>query len=142
VGQSRICRQLLYHLDEQSCTDPRSIRPAPENKPPPTLVSAVVASKRLVVGLPLLAQRRHKCDEAIIFPQAIQVGIFIKPWITRKAVIGGFLQPLDRLAAVVEQRISRRNVVSGVVKVSEASSDIIRTPDHCLRFFLLSCFGQ
>ena len=78
-------------------------------------------SQRGLIELPLLPQFRHESDESLIFPKTIQVGVDLEPWIAWEAIVGGCLQPLNCLLGFIEERISRSDVVSGVMKVQETS---------------------
>src|SRR6266849_1293996 len=92
--------------------------------------------------LPLLLQLRHESDESFILPQTIQVGIVLKKWVAREAIVGGELKPFNCLVRLVEQRISRSDVVSRMMEMRETFADINRALDRFFRLALLAGFGE
>ena len=92
-----------------------------------------IRSQRGLIALPLLLQLRQEGDESLIFPQTIQVGIALEQWITGKAIVGGDLQPFNCRLRFVEQRISRSDVISGVMKMAETFPDLDGALDRLFR---------
>ena len=103
------------------------------------LAASFHALHNCLVILPLLLLLRQERYEPGILPQVIEVPVCLEQRKTRKAIIGGRLQPLDCLLRFIHQRVGARNVIGRVVKVTEPFSFLDRQFDLVFRHALLPC---
>src|SRR5687767_6590534 len=90
-----------------------------------------------LVILPLLFLFRQECSEAGILSKVIQIGIPLEQRVARESVLGRRLQPLDCLLGFIHERISTRDVVGSMMKVTKSFSLFYGRLDLILRHAFL-----
>src|SRR2546425_1801597 len=88
-------------------------------------------SQRLLLSLPLRFQLFHELHKLWIAADAVEIRISREVGVTRPAALRRLTQPVYGSFRPAEQRMDRRDVVGGVVKVDEASPFLYRRADVC-----------
>jgi hypothetical protein len=77
----------------------------------------------------LLLQLRHQGEKARVVSEVVQIRLLRKHRVTRKAVVGCRLQPLEGWRRLLQDCIRAGNVIRRVMKVTEALAFFNRAPD-------------
>src|SRR6266581_9776623 len=83
----------------------------------------LIIRREFLEPLPLRPQFRDELDEARMAADFVQVWINLEVRQIREAVIGRVFEPFDGFFGTVHRGVSRRDVVSRVVKMSEAAAN-------------------
>src|SRR5687768_9218149 len=87
-------------------------------------------------SIPLQFQSGHELIEPFVFSNIVQVWIDLKITVIWKARLCGGLQPLNSVIRIIQCGIGGRDVVSSVMEMSVAASDLNRALNRFLRLFL------